>query len=282
DVGPAGACAVLSSGRLWCWGRGDQDQLARPNEAGADLDAGSPFRGPGLASVSPVAVAQAAMSDYTTLGLSAQGQVWTWGALAGDVGIVAGRLASVRTTPTPKRLESLEKVTSLVASRWVRPPPSGPSFPPPPPPAPNAHACAIANGEVYCWGQSRAGALCTGVPDPAPAPAHAAFSRTVKAWPQQLAAADEITCARMTDGTVFCCGSNTRGRLGAGESLARSASFVKASGFTHQAVAVATTDHAVCALVVDGTVECWGSNEQGELGLPRDEADHPSAVKIAF
>ncbi|MDF2697822.1 MAG: hypothetical protein K0S65_6205, partial [Labilithrix sp.] len=90
------------------------------------------------------------------------------------------------------------------------------------------------------------------------------------------------TCARTTDGSVYCCGSDTRGRLGTGTVSVLSASFTKAKAFTRHALQVATTDRAVCALVVDGTVECWGSNEKGELGQSPDGADHPSPVKVAF
>ncbi len=285
DVGHGGVCALLSTGKVWCWGRDHHGQLLRgapAEELYEDL-----VREPGEAALEPNTFARVAPSTHTALALASDGTVWSWGALAGEPGMVSGRVGSVDRSPVPKRLGGLSKVTSLVTSAWVepdaqsglfRPAPGGetPKLPP------HAHACAIADGEVYCWGRSFQGALCTGFRDAEQEPALAPMPSSAKAWPQQLAVADEITCARMTDGSVYCCGSDARGRLGTGTVGVLSASFTKASAFTGRAVRVATSDRAVCALVVDGTVECWGSNEKGELGQAPDEADHLSPVKVAL
>jgi alpha-tubulin suppressor-like RCC1 family protein len=281
DLGPGIGCAALASGKLWCWGRDDQAQQVRP-DSDAGLDPWNPFRGPGLAAIEPLALSGLALGDYTALGLSAQGEVWSWGALAGDYGTISGRVGSVTPNPIPKRVEGLTKVTNLVASPWIEPPFDPPPGPTPPKPPPRSHACALANGEVYCWGRSYAGALCTGYPDREQEPAHAPFPSTLRAWPQQLAVGDEITCARMTDGSIQCCGSDTRGRLGTGSLVVLSSAFTRADAFSRRAVQVAVSDRAVCALVEDGTVECWGSNEKAELGVAADRRDHPRPTKVTF
>ena len=270
DVGFGYACALLESGKLVCWGKDDHVQLLR--EGGETIHDPLRMREPGPAALGTLGLGRLAMSDNTVLALSASGEVWTWGAMGGDDGTVAGRIGSITPNATPKRLEPLGNVTSLVASAWLSVYPN----------KPRAHACALANGEIYCWGRSFAGALGTGTPGDVREPAHAPFPDTVKTWPQQLAASDEITCARMTDGSVYCCGSDDHGRLGTGSLIGVSPFFVKATTFTGRAVQVATSNDAVCALVEDGSVECWGSNEKGQLGLPPDDKDHPSPVKIAF
>ncbi|OJY22224.1 MAG: hypothetical protein BGO98_37160 [Myxococcales bacterium 68-20] len=285
DVGHGVVCAHLASGKLWCWGRDHQGQLVR---AGDDMELYPDLvRSPGLAAIDPLSFVRIAASTHTALGLAADGTVWSWGALAGELGTVSARIGSITPSRTPKRLDSLSKVTSVVASAWIerladttvsRPSPGGD----PPKLPPQAHACALADGEVHCWGRSYNGALCTGLRDVEQEPAHAPLPISAKTWPQQLAVADEITCARMTDGSVYCCGSDTRGRLGTGTVGLLSPSFTKAEAFRRHAVQVATTDRAVCALVVDGTVECWGSNEKGELGQSPDDADHPSPVRVAL
>ncbi|MBX3215810.1 MAG: hypothetical protein KF850_27475 [Labilithrix sp.] len=269
-LGPQQACAVVSSGELWCWGADPYLQLLRKD---AEFEA-DPNRSrlPAKALIEPLALSGLALGNYTSFGLTTSGEVWSWGAVGGADGSVAGRIGSVTPDTTPRKLASLENVTSLAVSPSTYEYPSGV----------RAHACALANGEVYCWGRSYAGALCTGVPGEERAPAHAPFPPTLKAWPQQLAAGDEITCARMTDGSVHCCGSDDRGRLGTGALVNVSPFFVKAAAFTGRAVQVATTDQAVCALVEDGTVECWGSNEHGELGTLPDDEDHATPVKVAF
>lgn len=284
DVAQGSACALLASGKLACWGKDDQKQLASESDAGVDIE--HPVRGPGIAGVGSLSFARTSGGTFTRFGLDSAGQVFSWGALAGDEGIISGRVASVSPDSTPRRIESLEQVTSVAASVWIQPPwdppPWNPGEPPPEnkPPKPRGHACAIAAGEVYCWGASNAGALCTGIPDKEQEPRRAPF--TAKTWPQQLAVADEITCARMMDGTVQCCGSDTRGRLGTGSVGVLSAFFQRASAFSGHAVRVATSNGAVCALVQGGTVECWGSNEKGELGRKPDLEPHPSPSKIEF
>ncbi len=40
------------------------------------------------------------------------------------------------------------------------------------------------------------------------------------------------------------------------------------------------SDHA-CAVTVGGEVRCWGFNHHAQLGLPKDEVFHPSAVAVA-
>ena len=286
DVGYGNACALLTSGKLACWGKDDQQQLARSAAGPVDY----PYvRVPGLAEVDALAATlqRPAPASYTTLGLTKTGEVWSWGALGPREGLVSGRVASVLSDPVARRISELGKVTSLAVSPWTilpdNPPPTEPGVPPPPydPPKPRAHACAIASGEIFCWGRSEAGALGTGIPDREPVPAHAPVK--AKAWPQQLSAGVEITCARMTDGTVQCAGTDLRGRLGTGKVGILSAFFTPAEAFKSHAVQVVTSDGAVCALVQGGTVECWGSNEHGELGrTTRDVAAHPSPSKIEF
>jgi alpha-tubulin suppressor-like RCC1 family protein len=292
DVGHGSVCATLTSGKVACWGKDDQTQLARTGGS-TGTDPLNPVRVPGLAEVDAVTTGLVSVqsASFTLLGLSTAGEAWSWGALAGVEGVVSGRVSSVSPDRTPRRLLIPGKITSLSVSASVEVEPDdghgpgpGPGIPGPtePPPPPRAHACAIANGEVYCWGRSYAGALCTGLPDKEQEPAHAPI--LAQTWPQQLSASDEITCARMTDGSVYCCGSDVAGRLGKGTTTKGSfeAFFAKARGFTGNAVKVAASKASVCALTKEGAVQCWGSNQKGELARVPDEDAHPTAVPIAF
>ncbi len=275
DVGVRNACAVLVNGGVSCWGTNEEAQLARP---GASL---SYVLGPGTAELAPLTLAKPSIGDTTMLGLTTSGQVVTWAEVAGTTGFLGGRMTSINPDPTAGAIPQLAKVTSLVATATHDRPGSGGGGFPPKPPFKLAHACALAGGEVYCWGRSDLGALGTGLPDEELAPAHAIIKG--KAWPQQLAAGLEITCARMTDGTIQCCGADGRGRLGTGQKEPFSAFFKPVASFERHAVQVATSDHAVCALVKDGTVECWGGNSSGELATGTTDGDpHPSPVKVTF
>jgi alpha-tubulin suppressor-like RCC1 family protein len=283
DVGATSACAVLASGDVWCWGNHEQLQLARN---------GVPSQfvlGPGPASLGSVVLKKTNPGTTTMLGVTASGDVVSWGAVGGKDGVVCGRMSSISPDPLPSAILGLKNVTSLAVT------PSlfqgegnslvatgiGPVPPPGGGPGRHAHACAVSGGSVSCWGQSDRGALCTGFPDPELEPAAAPIAS--KAWAQQVAVGDEITCARLTDGTIQCCGDDTKGRLGTGVVGLYSAFFTPASAFKGRAVQVSASNRAVCALVQGGTVECWGSNAHGELGTSEpDDNGHPTPVKVAF
>jgi alpha-tubulin suppressor-like RCC1 family protein len=278
DVGPQTVCATLAGGGISCWGTNEHAELARRD------DRLSYVLGPGAANLDPFTVIRTTAGTMTALGLTATGEVVSWGVVSGDKGLISGRVSSVSPDPAPNAIAHLKNVTSLVATSTKAKDEGGPfTLGPVPPPKvpPHAHACALANGEVYCWGRSDNGALCTGLPDLEATPAHAPVKG--KAWPQQLAAGDEITCARMTDGSIQCCGAKGRGRLGTGKDEVFSAFFQPVVSFKGHAVRVATSDRAVCALVQGGSVECWGNNSFGELGTSvPDEDSHSTPMKIEF
>ena len=274
DVGERVVCAVLASGKVWCWGDNQQQQVSPPSSGVA---------APTELALGSFGLKKLAIGTATSFGLTADGKVTSWGALNGRMGLLGGRLASISPDGRPALVDQLHDVTSFVASTTLDREGEGrlgTATPPPPPPGgalPHAHACAIAAGEVYCWGNSDFGALCTGLFDMERVPAHAPING--KAWPQQLAAGDELTCARMTDGTIQCCGVDHRGRLGVGFSPV----FVPVEAFEGHAVRVATSHRAICALVQGGSVECWGSNQYGELGQDAPDQDaHPTPVKVSF
>ncbi len=267
DVGHRSACVVAPSGDAVCWGSNEQLQLGRES---LEL-----ILGPDVASAGQPLAARVIPAAHTTLVVTRDGEVWSWGAVALPFGTVGGRIASLSPDPLAGRVGAIAKVTSIAASGWVE------DFESPEPSPPRGHACAIADGEVHCWGQTYRAALCTGLPDSERTPAHA--PSYTEAWPQQVAVSDELTCVRMTDGTVRCCGEDRRGRLGRGNVGSFVNGFVKATALQDKAVQVATSNGAVCALLQGGTVACWGSNANGELGQPdADDLEHPSPLLVRF
>lgn len=271
DVGHGSACAVLAGGAVYCWGDNLQGQLARPP---ADVVK------PGRAELGALPVSSMLTGTSTGLVLTSAGELLSLGAISGEEGVVAGRVSSISPDTTPAT--TIAGVSSHAVSSSVPGVLPDDAIPGSPLPPASAHACAVVKGAVLCWGRNAKGALCTGLPDPvAKTPTLAPV--TSAAYAQQVAVAGDTTCARLTDGTVQCCGTDERGNLGRGAAGPFSTFFVPATAFTARAVQVVTTRHAVCALVEDGTVACWGSNEHGELGLPtRDGNAHPTPQKVAF
>jgi alpha-tubulin suppressor-like RCC1 family protein len=76
----------------------------------------------------------------------------------------------------------------------------------------------------------------------------------------ELAAGPLHTCARLTDGTVRCWGSNDSGEVGDGTFRSGDRPTpVAVVGLTH-AVEIAVGGFRSCARLADGTARCWGAN----------------------
>jgi alpha-tubulin suppressor-like RCC1 family protein len=129
------------------------------------------------------------------------------------------------------------------------------------------HTCAVrANGTVACWGSNSSGQIGDGTIggnrlSPFTIPN---LSNVVG-----IAAGEAHTCALRADGTAKCWGANGNGQLGVGNTLGPSGIPVTVSGLS-KAVAIAAGGTLggshTCALIADGTVQCWGANGSGQLG----------------
>lgn len=80
-----------------------------------------------------------------------------------------------------------------------------------------------------------------------------------------LTAGGDHTCALLKAGTVDCWGANGVGELGTGTSGALSTTPVKVVGIT-TATVVSAGLYYTCALLAAHTVDCWGINDDGQLG----------------
>lgn len=258
DVLQAGVCAIAVDGKVYCWGSNDSSQLARPGYTNYYGD-------PGVADMKQADVALVAGTDKSVFAMTKAGGVIGWGRASGR----DTSLNSYDGTPTPAPLPALVSVTSLATSGSA----SGG----------NTHQCGIAGGHVLCWGSNALGVLGTGVPDDERLPRLAGILPKDPAFPQQLALSQNRTCARMTDGTIQCCGDNKLAQLGRGATTEFEGRFGLASAFVEHAVQVATSSNTTCALVQGGKVECWGGNANGELGQGTMDSDpHPTPVTVVF
>jgi len=75
-------------------------------------------------------------------------------------------------------------------------------------------------------------------------------------------------CALLNDGTLKCWGNNLEGQLGQGLfPYLEATKPISVPGLTNVESVAAGASHT-CALLQDGSVQCWGNNTSGQLGNP--------------
>jgi len=129
------------------------------------------------------------------------------------------------------------------------------------------HMCAILdNGSVSCWGNNYYGQLGDG-------------SNMIRNTPTQtlslgngttavaISSGPSHTCAVLDSGSVSCWGGNGYGQLGDGTRNERNTPAPTLSlGDERTAVAVSTGMDHTCVILDNGSVSCWGRNNDGQLG----------------
>ncbi|HRQ86808.1 MAG TPA: RCC1 repeat-containing protein, partial [Candidatus Saccharibacteria bacterium] len=130
--------------------------------------------------------------------------------------------------------------------------------------------CAIADGEVYCWGSNWSGQLGDGTNDDSNVPVAVSTDGVLAGKTvTSISAGQSQTCA-IADGKAYCWGENWNGELGNGTNDHSSVPMaVVADGAladkTVTAISSSPGGWHTCA-IADGAVYCWGAGESGELG----------------
>ena len=141
------------------------------------------------------------------------------------------------------------------------------------------HTCALIDdgtandntGSIMCWGINASGQLGDGTNINSNIPVNVMDIDSAI----RVSAGGAHTCALLEDGTVQCWGRNTIGQLGNG-SLVSSTTPVPVLTITTATMISSGSGHT-CSLLADigttgdidesGTVQCWGSNASGKLGI---------------
>ncbi len=245
-------CALLNTGTVHCWGRGDSGRLGYSNT----IDVGDD-EAPVSAGIVYVGgtVTQLAAGSYHTCALTDTGAVRCWGRGAhGQLGY--GNTNDIGDDEIPASAGMVDvggTVTQLAAGA--------------------NHTCALTDtGAVRCWGYGRYGQLGYGNTndigdDEIPA---SAGMVDVGGTVTQLAAGANHTCALLNTGAVRCWGLGNYGQLGYGDTnnigddeIPASVGIVDVGGTV---TAVAAGALHTCALMDTGAVRCWGRGTYGQLG----------------
>jgi alpha-tubulin suppressor-like RCC1 family protein len=279
SVGDDSTCAILNGDKLKCWGSNGIGQLGlgafgsrgdQPGEMGDAL----PFVNVG----SSLTVKQISTRFFTSCALLNDGRIKCWGSnstldFASGEHVIGGQLGRPDVwfignfaNEMGDALPYVDLGTNLKATKVE----VGSDF-----------VCAILeSGKVKCWGNNEEGELGAGHTrrlgnDPGemgdnlpyvPLPA----GRTALA----LSSGRRHTCALLDNHDVVCWGFNMVGQLGLGDvdnrgddrfDVLRPVQLAH-DGVFRTAVAVAAGSFHTCAILDNGQVKCWGSNDKGQLG----------------
>jgi len=137
------------------------------------------------------------------------------------------------------------------------------------------HACAVARGTVFCWGDNDHGQLGNGTRDsseePVEVPLAGVVTHVTTGW--------KHSCATTADGAVWCWGDNAHGQLGDGSTQATTRP-TRVASLETAAVRIAAGRAHTCAVTVERDVLCWGLNDRGQLGTDNRES-HLTPAPVA-
>ena len=276
STGAFDTCAVLQDGSLHCWGLGNAGQLG--NDSTNNV---GDFNTP--ASVAPVnlgghTVKAVAAGSYHTCAILDDGSVRCWG-FGGDGRLGYGNVNNVLdpSTAAPVDLGVGRTAVAITAG--------------------SDDTCVILDtGDVECWGfggdGESGGALGYNSENdvgenPADTPGQVGtvdLGTGLKAV--AISTSGGHTCAILNDGGVKCWGAGTDGQLAngseanVGETTAATVAAASEVSLGTNKTAEAITTHTdlptttgfqgdaghTCAILNDGSVECWGDNDDGQLG----------------
>ncbi len=225
--GDGHTCALISDGTVKCWGSDGNGQLG---DGTSGSYSSTPLLVSGLSGVTAIAAA-----GSTSCAVLSGGSVKCWG--TNNFGQLGNGSTTNSNTPVP--VNSLTGVTAVEIAY--------------------DHSCAlISGGTVKCWGNNSNGELGNGTTTSSSTPVSVTG----------LTTATLITndCALLSDGTAKCWGDNFFGQLGNGLTTDAHSPVVVTGLSGAIAIAADEDDQRACAVLSDGSMRCWGNNNQGELG----------------
>ena len=231
-AGQGFACALKSDGTVACWGDNGVGQLGDGTTTGRS----TPTVIPGLTGVTQISGnfmhVCVRLSDSTA-------RCWGWNVLyqLGD-GTTTNRLSPM----TPSNLDGIAQISAGVFQTCAR----------------------LNDATVRCWGAGNNGGLGDG---------NGVYSTSTKTSPTGISGVTQIgngtgwnnQCALLSTGVLKCWGLNESGQLGDGTTTLRRSPVVSGP-FPAAISAVDLGMYVSCAVLVDTSAVCWGTNFEGAIG----------------
>jgi alpha-tubulin suppressor-like RCC1 family protein len=235
-------CGVTEDNRIYCWGLNGRGQAGVDPEQEGTVGSPAPLdERTDWASVSG--------GGFHTCARRQDGTIWCWGLNdSGELGVgdTVARHTPVQTgCPDGECIDDWVSITSGAF-----------------------HSCAIREGgELWCWGGNLNGQLGVGptmdTDSTRPLQVESGTWRAVQGGTSH-------TCGIRQDGTLWCWGENDDGQLGVGNTNRRAQPTAVEVRTPNDWFAVRPGGAHTCAIRSDGSLWCWGSNDQGQLGHGAD------------
>ncbi len=233
-VAASSVCALLQDQSVWCWGKNSDGQLGAsgPN---------SPM--PINAITANQGVTAIDASGSHACALFQDGTVKCWG--SNDTG-ESGQAPSLVPVVPATAVAGVSGATAIALGFH--------------------HSCALVSSGIACWGFEGDGELGNGALQDAGVQMPQAVQILSGTMPSSLVAGDRVTCA-WSPMDVQCWGSGTGEQLGVipANGACCEPSPIAFPGLTGVQQLTLGAAHG-CALLMNGTVECWGDDFYGQLG----------------
>ncbi len=227
--GGAAACAVLADGTIDCWG----------SNLRGGLGDGTTTNSPTPVKVLTITDATAISTNgYTACALLSTGGIQCWG----DNGY--GQLGDGSTTNSavPVTVKGITTAAAIFVDS-------------------NQTCALLTGGSVECWGNNEVGQLGDGTTTSSALPVTVSGVTTATTFSN----GGESPCVLLIGGSIECWGAGFSGQLGDGSPPSYSATPVTVAGVT-TATAISQAGEDACALLLDGSIKCWGANNHSQLG----------------
>jgi alpha-tubulin suppressor-like RCC1 family protein len=230
ETGSDYTCSRHRDGRMWCWGTNGSGELG----VGTQDQHNTPVQVAALGNQ----VASFSLGSGSSCAVKMDGTLWCWG--NNTNGQLGDGTYSQRLSPVP-----ITALGNLVLDVSVS----------------SGHTCAVKmDGTLWCWGDGKALGTGTEIGRSTPAQVTALGDQVIS-----VVGGWNFGCALKRDGTAWCWGENMGAGVGDGTTATRW-SPVQITTLGNQVVSLAAGMGHACAAKLDGTLWCWGNNDNGQIG----------------
>jgi alpha-tubulin suppressor-like RCC1 family protein len=229
SVGTEVACAIRSIGAVRCWGAGDLGNNRSYSPVAVDVV--------GLSS----GVTSVSAGFQHVCAVTAIGAVKCWG--RNEIGQLGDGSTDSRGVPVD--VAGLASGVVSVSAGY-------------------GHSCVVTSaGAVKCWGANYYGQLGNNSTDFSMVPVDVIG---LSSGVVSVSTGGYYTCAVTSAGSVKCWGSHRWGVFGDPTTTSTSLVPEDVVGLSSNVIAVSVGQSHTCAITTTGAVQCWGTNQFGELG----------------